>query len=147
MTRTLLALAILVVAACTKSAPAPSPSPSPPQAAAPADASTTKAEPLDAIDTVVLFPPDVATPGPQIAPILEEVAAVLRAHPEARIEVAGHCDAGETVEVAYARANLVASGLAARGVSRDRMKVETYGIDTSDAGRAQNRRVDFKVLR
>lgn len=104
------------------------------------------------IDTIVPFPPDVATPGPQVAPILEDVAAKLRAHPSATVEIAGHCDDTEKEEVAYARANLVASALAARGVPRTRVKVETYGAlrpvapNTSPENRAKNRRVDFKVL-
>ena len=108
---------------------------------------------LTTIDTVVLFPPDVATPGPKIAPLLEKVAAVLRDHPSVHVEIAGHCDDREMVEVAYARANLVASGLAARGVSRERTVVATYGTtrprgsNKTEEGRAKNRRVDFKVLR
>jgi len=120
---------------------------------APAANANAEEQELTSIDTVVLFPPDVATPGPKIAPLLEQVAAVLRAHPSVRVEVAGHCDDHEMVEVAYARANLVASGLAARGVPRERTVVATYGTtrplgsNKTEEGRAKNRRVDFKVLR
>jgi outer membrane protein OmpA-like peptidoglycan-associated protein len=102
---------------------------------------------------VVLFPPDVATPGPQIAPILEAVAAKLRDRPHVRIEIAGHCNDQEMTEVAYARANLVASGLAARGVPRTRVHVESYGNlrpiapNSTEEGRAKNRRVDFRIVK
>jgi len=69
-----------------------------------------------------------------------------------RVEIAGHCNDKEMTEVAYARANLIASGLAARGVPRTRVSVETYGNlrpiapNTTEEGRAKNRRVDFRVL-
>ena len=95
----------------------------------------------------------MATPGPQIAPILETVAAKLRDRPDVRIEIAGHCNDKEMVEVAFARANLIASGLAARGVPRTRVHVESYGNlrpvapNTNDANRAKNRRVDFRIMK
>ena len=104
------------------------------------------------IDALVPFPSHVATPGPQVATILEDVASALREHPTAIVEIAGHCDDQELETVAYARANLVASGLAARGVPRSRVKIETYGKlrplapNTTPEGRAKNRRVNFRVL-
>lgn len=104
------------------------------------------------LEDVGPFPSDVATPGPRLAPLLEAIAAKLRARPSVFVEIAGHCDDTEKEEVAYARANLVASGLAARGVPRTRVKVETYGTlrpiapNDSPENRAKNRRVDFKVL-
>lgn len=160
------AVLVMLVAACaTNKNPPPSPAPaassvagtatSAPTAPAVATSAALAAEPAEplVLQDVVLFPPDVATPGPQIAPILDAVAAKLRDRPDVRIEIAGHCNDKEMVEVAYARANLVASGLAARGVPRTRVHVESYGSlrplapNTNEEGRAKNRRVDFRVVK
>lgn len=156
------AVLVMLVAACGTNANPPPPTPPPPVpigSAAPAASSAplaASAEPAPrgplVLDDVVVFPPDVATPGPQIAPILDTIAAKLRDRPDVRIEIAGHCNDREMVEVAYARANLVASGLAARGVPRTRVHVESYGNlrplapNTTEEGRAKNRRVDFRVV-
>lgn len=148
--RTAAVLMMLAAACGMQTAP-----PAPTQQASPPPVATAPAPPVVeplVLDDVIEFPPDVATPGPQIAPILDRVAAKLRDRPHVRVEIAGHANDEEMVEVAYARANLVASGLAARGVPRNRVKVETYGNlrpvapNTTEEGRAKNRRVDFKVL-
>jgi len=101
---------------------------------------------------VVPYPPLVATPSPAVAPIIDKIAAVLLRHPALIGEVGGHAADDELEEVAWARANLVASSLAARGIGRERLVVKTYGKGTpraqgtNDDARKQNRRVEVKIV-
>ncbi len=89
--------------------------------------------------------------------ILDEIAAVLKAHPEIRrIRVEGHTDnvggAAYNKDLSRRRAAAVASYLVAHGVARDRLVPEGYGYDRPVAsnatalGRAKNRRVEFTIL-
>jgi outer membrane protein OmpA-like peptidoglycan-associated protein len=87
---------------------------------------------------------------------LDEVAASLLAHPEIRIEIAGHTDATGSQEVntrlSLARARAVMMHLARRGVSPERMEARGYGPDRPIAtngtpeGRARNRRVELSII-
>ena len=97
-----------------------------------------------AITTVLHFSPHGATPGPALAPRLDEVAEILHANPSVMVEIAGHADPQEAEGVAHARANLVASSLAARGIPRARLTVRGYG-HRQPAADGQHRRVEFKV--
>jgi outer membrane protein OmpA-like peptidoglycan-associated protein len=120
--------------------------------AAPAIASAEPAQEPIEIKTTVPYPSLVATPPPSVAPALDEVAAVIKRHPTIVVEIGGHADGQEDESVAFARANLVRSSLVARGVGADRLVVKTYGktrpvaASTSEAGRAKNRRVEFRVV-
>jgi len=88
--------------------------------------------------------------------VLNEVAASLKAHPEVRVEVAGHTDATGTREVnrrlSLQRAQAVMAYLARQGVEPSRMEAKGYGPDEPIApnstaeGRAQNRRVELKLI-
>ena len=87
---------------------------------------------------------------------LDEVAASLIAHPEVRIEIAGHTDATGNRDVntrlSLARARAVMAYLAQKGVAPGRMEARGYGPDQPIAtngtaeGRARNRRVELKPL-
>ena len=87
---------------------------------------------------------------------LDEVAASLQAHPEIRIEIAGHTDATGSAEVntrlSLARARAVMMYLARQGVSPERMVAQGYGPDRPIApngtaeGRARNRRVELSII-
>jgi OmpA-OmpF porin, OOP family len=90
--------------------------------------------------------------------LLEQVAAVLQAHPEIeRCEVAGHTDDTGTTELnrelSEARARAVVSWLTGHGVDGRRLSARGYGQtrpltdNDSEAGRARNRRVEFLILR
>lgn len=90
------------------------------------------------------------------APVLDEVAATLLAHPELlRIEVQGHTDDLGAVEVnlglSEQRARAVAAALVSRGVAPERLFAAGYGAtrprvpNDGDEGRAQNRRVQFEI--
>ena len=90
-------------------------------------------------------------------PLLDEVALLLRAHPEiTKIEVAGHTDdrgnARRNLKLSQRRAEAVVVYLVDRGVARGRLVAKGYGElepiapnDTED-GRARNRRVEFRIL-
>ncbi len=88
--------------------------------------------------------------------ILNEVAASLLAHPEVRIEIAGHTDStgprSLNMRLSRERARSVLTYLAQRGVSPSRMVAQGYGPDRPIAtnetasGRAQNRRVELHLI-
>ena len=103
-------------------------------------------------DAIITYPPLLATPPPTVAPIIDKAAAPLLRHPTLVAEVGGHASDDELEEVAWARANLIASSLAARGVSRERLVLKTYGKGhprvqgTTEEARAKNRRVEIKLV-
>ncbi|MCI0345761.1 MAG: OmpA family protein, partial [Chloroflexi bacterium] len=88
--------------------------------------------------------------------MLDRVAESLVAHPEVRIEVAGHTDATGSralnMRLSRERALAVMAYLAQRGVSPSRMTARGYGPDSpiasnrTAAGRADNRRVELQRI-
>ncbi len=89
--------------------------------------------------------------------LLDEVAAVLRDHPELlRLEVQGHTDnkgqRNYNLKLSQARSDSVMAALVQRGIDPGRMIARGYGPDvpiaenTTDAGRQLNRRVQFKII-
>jgi OmpA-OmpF porin, OOP family len=94
---------------------------------------------------------------PESRRILDEIAAVLRAHPEIkRIRVEGHTDnvGGQAynLELSERRARAVVAALLSRAVGKERLTSAGYGFsrpvaDNATAlGRAKNRRVEFTIL-
>lgn len=87
---------------------------------------------------------------------LDALGAVLLRYPALRIEVGGHTDnVGSDAtndRLSQRRAESVVDYLTAYGVSRDRLSAVGYGerqpvaANTSETGRALNRRVEFVVL-
>ncbi len=91
------------------------------------------------------------------APLLDEVAGVMKEHPElVKLEVQGHTDDRGTPKgnekLSQDRANEVKKALVSRGIDEGRLTSKGYGqsvpIDDNktEAGRQKNRRVEFKVL-
>ena len=88
--------------------------------------------------------------------ILDVVASSLLAHPEVRVEIAGHTDItgshSYNMRLSQQRAQAVKAYLARRGVEPSRMVAVGYGPDqpiadnSTDAGRSQNRRVELRLL-
>jgi len=86
---------------------------------------------------------------------LDNVATILRAYPQAHVAVVGHTDSvgneADNVVLSRARANTVAAKLTANGVQPRRVHAEGYGSqrpiadNTTEAGRAENRRVELAV--
>jgi outer membrane protein OmpA-like peptidoglycan-associated protein len=90
-------------------------------------------------------------------PLLDEVAAVLKEHPEiTRIEVQGHTDNKGSVKLneklSQDRATAVMKALTKRGVEAERMTAKGFGPNqpvadnNTDEGRQKNRRVQFKIV-
>ncbi len=90
-------------------------------------------------------------------PLLDEVAAVLKEHPEIlKIEVQGHTDnkGGEKYndKLSQNRSDSVMKALIKRGIEAGRLIAKGYGqhvpiaTNDTDAGRQLNRRVQFKIL-
>jgi outer membrane protein OmpA-like peptidoglycan-associated protein len=115
----------------------------------------TSTEPMPDLDVRFLGQSAAAT-GAESAK-LDRIAAWMKRNPSARIAVQGHTDNGlslsERTALSKKRAEWVAAGLVARGVSRDRLAVRALGgtrpkaSNETKEGRAQNRRVDFVVTR
>jgi len=93
---------------------------------------------------------------PEAYPILFHTAKMMRQNPNLKIEVQGYTDniGSEKANkvVSQKRAESVKAYLLARGISADRIKAVGYGEvnsigDNKDAaGRAMNRRIEFKVI-
>lgn len=89
-------------------------------------------------------------------PVLDEAARTLTGAGNISVAVGGHTDSvgsdDYNLNLSIRRANAVADYLAARGVSRSRMRIDGYGesrpvaSNETDDGRAQNRRVELSVL-
>lgn len=106
---------------------------------------------------IVYFDTAQATILPASYPLLDEVANILRAHPEAgRVEIAGHTDADAddayNLDLSQRRAEAVRAYLIEKGVAAERLIAKGYGEskplvpNTSDANKAKNRRVEFNLI-
>ncbi|MHA3840646.1 OmpA family protein [Sphingomonas aestuarii] len=104
----------------------------------------------------ITFATDSANIAPQFRPTLNEVAAVLAEYPNTYVDVYGHTDS--TGSDAYnqglseRRASAVANYLTSRGVASARLGTRGFGetqpiaSNDTEAGRAENRRVEIKVV-
>ncbi|WP_437778770.1 OmpA family protein [Sorangium sp. So ce1097] len=106
----------------------------------------------------VQFDTDRATIKPVSDPLLDEVAQVLKEHPEIiLIEIQGHTDDRGTDEhnrtLSQNRANSVMAALVRRGIDSTRLTAQGYGRDQpiddnkTEAGRQRNRRVQFNIIK
>ncbi len=85
---------------------------------------------------------------------LDVLIGVLKGHPELRIRINGHTDDLEVdpVKLGAVRARNVREYMIKAGVDAQHLEVFTHGdsrpkaVNSTEAGRAQNRRVDFDVL-
>ena len=107
----------------------------------------------EAIATVT-FGVGSASLTPRAQSLLATMAQQLASHTDSRFEVAGHTDSSGAERynerLADERAEAVRTFLVSRGVASDRLITVGYGPfqpigqNESDAGRAQNRRVDLR---
>jgi outer membrane protein OmpA-like peptidoglycan-associated protein len=96
-------------------------------------------------------------PTPKSLATLDQLARVLKAHPDARIEVQGHTDnvglPAANQKMSVERANAVKSALVTRGVAADHVTTKGLGeaqpLASNDTpeGRAKNRRTEIVVTR
>lgn len=85
--------------------------------------------------------------------VLDQTAQALQSNPDWRLRVVGHTDSvgsgAANQQLAQQRANSVMGYLTAHGVSQSRLSVDAKGntqpvsSNSSDAGRAENRRVEL----
>jgi outer membrane protein OmpA-like peptidoglycan-associated protein len=104
----------------------------------------------------ITFPVDSYALQPGVQGTLNEVARTLASYNQTYIDVLGHTDSTGSDEYNQAlserRAQSVADYLASNGVARARMGIRGYGesqpiaSNDNEAGRAQNRRVEIKVV-
>ena len=89
--------------------------------------------------------------------LLDQVAAVLKAHPEVKqVSIEGHTDnvgdAGKNRKLSQARADAVKTYLVKKGVQKARLVAKGWGPDKpaqpndTDAGKEANRRVEFLIV-
>jgi outer membrane protein OmpA-like peptidoglycan-associated protein len=104
----------------------------------------------------VQFDTNQATIKPVSAPLLDEIADVMRDHTEIlRVEVQGHTDDRggwqHNLRLSKERAEAVMAALVARGVDPGRLTAKGHGprepvaTNATAEGREQNRRVEFKI--
>jgi outer membrane protein OmpA-like peptidoglycan-associated protein len=87
---------------------------------------------------------------------VRQAAAILRANPSIKVRIQGHTDdvgdATANLTLSTARAERVRAVLHQLGIAHERMSYIGYGesrprlANSSDANRAVNRRVEFRVL-
>lgn len=104
----------------------------------------------------ITFPVNSYTVQPQFRTTLDQVAQTLAAYPSTLIDVYGHTDpsGGDVINVPLSqnRAQAVANYLASKGVNPARIATQGYGSsqpvadNSTEAGRAQNRRVEIRVV-
>lgn len=103
----------------------------------------------------ILFEFDKAEITPESAPTLDLIADVIVRNPKLKVVILAHTDSVGTEEynldLSERRAGAVKTALAKRGVPPPSMRFRGFGFsrpvadNATDAGRAKNRRVEFRV--
>ncbi len=103
----------------------------------------------------VTFAVDSTAISPRMREVLDDVAASMIQYPNSLIDVMGHTDSTGSeqynLDLSRRRAESVANFLVSRGVARARIETIGYGEsypvadNTTEAGRAQNRRVEIRI--
>jgi outer membrane protein OmpA-like peptidoglycan-associated protein len=89
-------------------------------------------------------------------PVLNAVAAILKAHSDLRVRVEGHTDDQGNMDwnrtLSQLRSERVREYLIKKGIAPDRLEAQGFGYDrplvpgTSEEARDQNRRVEFVII-
>ena len=105
--------------------------------------------------SAITFPVNSADIQPQFRATLDQIAQTLAAYPSTLIDVYGHTDpsGGDAINIPLSqrRAESVANYLAMRGVNRARIATRGFGStqpiadNSTEAGRAANRRVEIRI--
>lgn len=104
----------------------------------------------------ITFPVNSYEIQPQFRGTLDQIAQTLANHPSTFVDIHGHTDpsGGDRINIPLSqnRAQSVANYLAQRGVNPTRIATQGHGSsqpiadNTTEAGRAQNRRVDIRII-
>lgn len=107
------------------------------------------------VDRRLMFDTGSSTLQPSSRAQLQSIAAMLKAHPDARCTIAGYTDnvgsAAANLTLSRQRADNVRNELIAMGVDGSRLTAEGYGAtqpvgaNSTEAGRAMNRRISIQV--
>lgn len=129
-------------------APPPPPAPAPAPAAPP---------PKDISLKWVYFDYDSAILTPQTTAILDETVRTLKENPNINVELSGHTDGRGTdsynLRLSQKRVENVKKYLTSKGISASRLKTVALGkakpvaLNTTEEGRAQNRRVEIRIIK
>jgi outer membrane protein OmpA-like peptidoglycan-associated protein len=116
----------------------------------------TVARSVNAVIANLLFKPYVAVLEPLTWAFLDSAVSVLKAIPEKRFEIQGHCDSlgssQTNIRLSMERAEIVRSYLVGHGIDPNRLVCVGYGSESPVAsnktaeGRALNRRVVFATI-
>jgi outer membrane protein OmpA-like peptidoglycan-associated protein len=103
----------------------------------------------------LLFDTNSATLQPASYEQLNNIAAILKAYPTAKIQLRGYTDntgdASQNLQLSQQRADNVSAELARRGIDSSRLTATGYGQDqavadnSSEEGRQRNRRISIRV--
>ena len=106
-------------------------------------------------DEAVLFQTASASLGNNAYNSLNKLVTILNKYPDTNLEISGHTDSRGTTDynqgLSERRAESVAGYLISRNILRSRVTTYGYGemrpiaSNETDAGRAQNRRVEFQI--
>jgi outer membrane protein OmpA-like peptidoglycan-associated protein len=136
--------------------PPPKPEPPPPPPPEPPKKAEIKAEKIE-LKEKVEFDTDSDVIKDQSKGLLDEVVGIMKDHPEiTKVEIQGHTDSqgshGHNMKLSDARAASVRKYLEEHGVDGKRLTSKGYGPDKpiadngTDAGRAENRRVEVHII-
>jgi OmpA-OmpF porin, OOP family len=105
----------------------------------------------------LLFETNSAVLKPESQAQLQNIAAIMKAYPNVSIKIGGYTDntgdPAANMKLSQDRANRVMQELNGLGISPDRIEAEGYGQEhpvadnSTEAGKAQNRRVSLRVTR
>lgn len=105
----------------------------------------------------ILFDTGKASFQKQTLPVLEAMAAILKEYPTAKFHLEGHTDSDGkdalNLQLSKDRAAAVKNYLVEKGIAADRLTSEGYGetkpvaSNKTKAGKAQNRRVEVKLVK
>lgn len=146
---------------CVAVAPAPEPEPAPAPEPEPEPAPPPKTEVTEEqikLKEKIEFETGSAVLLPASTPVLDEVVRVLQEHPELeRVRISGHTDSTSTPsfnqKLSESRAAAVKQYLIDHGIAADRLRSKGFGQNRpiadngTEEGRAQNRRVEIRILR
>jgi len=99
------------------------------------------------------FDTGMATIKPDSAPIIDQIAAMMKSVPALKLAVEGHTDnvgdAKKNKKLSEDRANAVVQAIAEKGIDKSRMSAAGFGAEKpvgdnkAETGRAKNRRVEL----
>ena len=105
----------------------------------------------------ILFETDKATLRPESMDQIKSIAAILKAYPNVELKIGGYTDntgeAKHNQQLSTERANAVMNAIVGMGIPSARLKAEGYGSqypvadNSTEEGRAKNRRIDVRVTK